>query len=108
MHLSHKQAPIPGDQTRNSPSKTENPEVCAMLMAGSQHLFQSTDPLLSIHILANADIKIQKNTKLLFLSNTAVYFNRIISAKRLNECSDPSLEVHSPLSSLHTDKTLNS
>lgn len=69
MHLSHKQAPIPGDQTRNSPNKTENLDVCAV--SGSQHLFQSTDPLLSIPIPANADIKVKKNPKLLFLSNTA-------------------------------------
>lgn len=49
MHLSHKQDPIPGNQDKDCPSKIETPEICPV-MSGSQHFFQSTDPLLSFHI----------------------------------------------------------
>lgn len=43
MHQKHKQDPVPGSQARNSPSRTETPEICTV-MSGSQHFIRSTNP----------------------------------------------------------------
>ena len=66
MDLSHKPAPIPGDQTRDSSNKTEKPEIYAVLMSGSQYLFQSQIHFSQSTLLVNTDIDLVFLLKLLF------------------------------------------